>query len=155
MNKKLLIYIGLGFLLYKAISIKIEENNEKKIMNKLGYLKENDYIEVPDIVKNNEYQTNQELNLPDDFYQSPNQSDRDYVNIFNNKITPLNYMYRSNDDVDKKNVYSNQYILKKYINVEGIGSPNDENELFAIDEYEQDNYSYIPKDTVLMYNEEL
>jgi hypothetical protein len=147
MDKKVLIYLGIAFVVYQAIIVKMQEKEEQK--------KYEESIEVPQEVMDNDLYDDPDINVPDDFYQTTNQGDRDYINIFNNKITPLNYMYRSNDDTDKKNVYGNQYIFHKYLNVEGIGSRNEEDQIYALDEFEQDNFSYIPKFQALVYNEEL
>lgn len=141
-----MIYLGIAFLVYQAILVKLEEKKEEQFNEEI--------VEVPQEIEENDYYENQQINVPDDYYQSPNQSDRDYINIFENKITPLNYMYRSNDDVDKKNVYGNQYVFHKYLNVDGIGSRHD-NEIFALDEFQQDNFSYIPKFQAITYTEDL
>jgi len=147
MDKKVLIYLGIAYFIYQAMIVKMEEKEEFQKAHAVE-------IDVPQEVMDNDLYDDPDINLPDDFYQSTNQGDRDYINIFHNKITPLNYMYRSNDDTDKKNVYGNQYIFHKYLNVEGIGSRLD-NEIYALDEFEQDNFSYIPKFQALVYNEEL
>lgn len=149
MDKKVLIYLGIAFIVYQAILVKIEEKEEHDRELREEYKA----IEIPKEVTENDAYKNP-VELPDDFDQVPTQSDRDYINIFENKITPLNYMYRSNDDVDKKNIYANQYTFQKFINVNGFGNENN-NEIYALDEHEQDNFSYIPKQQVLMYNEEL
>lgn len=133
-------------LIIGLIFLYLNYNKEEK--------KDDEQIEVPEYIKENNNEEIIENKMPDDYHQRPEQIYKDYANIFDNKITPLNYMYKSNDDIDKKNVYTNQYQFKKYMNVHGIGS-GEVQELYAFDEYEQDNYTYIPTGPMLSYEENL
>jgi len=143
-----ILFIAIGIIFAIGFKIKYDEKKERELNpsdehfvveeNKPNYIIDN-YTE--------------EL-YPDDFIQITNQEYKDYKNIFHNKITPLNYMYRSTDDVDKKNIYTNQYVFKKFMNVNGIGS-GEIPKLYALEEHEQDNYSYLPSENLLTYDEEL